>query len=575
MRPIALLLFLTVLTPAIRAGEVDAPERLLETLVRQAVEGPEIDEPSPTSLVGKLLRSDQARLRGLLKRHWDRRHRYSWDAARALEDVTSFLYGMTPETDREVSTRPGFGGLWEFRGVVMLRKDYDGRRWDGPFQGEDLPLFEERFVDRKLRAPIAVSADSLWPAFLAGAPDTWGGAERASFAVALGETARGNPEVAKKVLSTVRARPRSRLLPVVLGAMGGGEAATILVGRFRATAPNQYDRPPRFLEAVRCLSRIDPDGVQRAMDGVEETRRPWVHSLVGTRHLLPGRLRALEAAAGDEARRSAFAAIDDLLRRESWGHGPERELPRHLRLLVRELDTAQGAERATLLGVAKSLLGVAESYPISGSFTPGGESFSERGEWQGPIGGVEGLLRTLVEDLDAGRLVLLERRFDWWRPDFYLRSPIRPVKADGSRAHTDVPGPEIMTDPDPRFPVHASSEYADGKVRLTLRNVGTGAFLLSPEALRYGSLSVSRVTTRGRGKPKDSRLSMGLDLGRFRGPFGVPVDGLVEVKPGGTFSWTFPVPGEIRSVQISLHRFPIVGETDVPVLLNMNDTWIR
>ena len=87
MRPIALLLFLTVLTPAIRAGEVDAPERLLETLVRQAVEGPEIDEPSPTSLVGKLLRSEPARLRETLKQHWAERHLYSWDAARALEEI--------------------------------------------------------------------------------------------------------------------------------------------------------------------------------------------------------------------------------------------------------------------------------------------------------------------------------------------------------------------------------------------------------------------------------------------------------------------------------------------------------
>jgi hypothetical protein len=578
MRPFVSLLFLAFLLSIPQPTEGAEPDILLEQFVHQAVEGPAIGDPGPTSLIGDLLRTDPAQLREVLGRHWEERHLYAWDSARALEEVTHLLFGLTPD-GRDPGTRPPGCGLWEFREAVLVRKVYDGARWDGPFLGEDLPSFEVHFGDRKLRAPPAPDPAALWAGFEAGAADDWGEAERISFALTLGAAARADPLMAKKLLAAARAEPRSRLLTVALGELGGPEVTTLLVDRFRAAAPKANDRPPRFLEIVRCLARVDPDGLRNALSGVDPSRRPWVTSLISCECLIPALLRDLEAAEGDAARRTALAALNEIVRGESYGSRSWRGLPRYLRILVRELDRTEGEDRETLLAAAKQLLGVVESFPISGSFATPEGSTREQGRWFGPIGGVEHLLESLVEDLDAGRLLALKRRPDRFKPVLTLSPPPSPVKADGSRAQTDLPCPiPSMSEPDARFPVHAAMGRVDGGVRLILTNVGPEAFLVSPEALRYGSMTVSRVTTHRAAKGGETHRQLKLEFGRLWGPFAVPAAGLARVEPGGTFSWVVPVPpdiGEITMVVLSLDRYPIVGRVESPVLFNINETWLR
>ncbi|MCU0724425.1 MAG: hypothetical protein MUE73_01345 [Planctomycetes bacterium] len=580
MKAIVAALMLVVPPSGLLAAE-DAPDpgRLLETLVRQTLCGPDIADPSPTRLLRELLRAEPVRLRAVLRETWEARHLLDFEAARAFEEVAQLLFGLGPDGRRSAGGRPPAGGLWEFDGALLARTVRHGERWAGPFAGEDLPPFDAHLGARDLRAPPEPAR--LLAALAAGAPERWGEAERLSFALALGEGARQDPAVRAGLLAAARAAPRDRLLAVALGSLGGPEAAALLAERLRGAVPRREGFSEDFRELGRCLERADPDGPRAVFRVLAEPERGRALGCAGLELALPSVLRDFEAATEPAARAALLAEMRDLLERGSYGYTPARELPRALRMLVEALDSLDGAERQVAMAVAARLAGVRGSYRISGSSVTDGDEVRESGWSIGPPQGVEPLLRTLASDLAAGRLVPLEGPRDErrWGQGPLLSPPPEPVKCDGSRAHAAVPCPEPnLSEPDPEFPVQAVARFRGESLVLSIRNLGSRTFLVNPVALRYATAQATTVeVSRAGGEPEEA-TQLGLEFGTIPAGLAVPAAELVPVEPGGARSFTLFVLPKLRGAKrivISLSAVPIAGRADHPVLRTINETWIR
>jgi hypothetical protein len=125
--------------------------------------------------------------------------------------------------------------------------------------------------------------------------------------------------------------------------------------------------------------------------------------------------------------------------------------------------------------------------------------------------------------------------------------------------------------------VHVNAEFVDGGLRITFANRGERPFLVNPVALGYGRGEIVTVTVKSESDTKKYR-ELTLELGHIRAAYGVPVEALRLVEPGGEFSWIHPVRDEHRDVgrvSISFRGPPLIGRAKYPVLTDLNDTWIR
>jgi hypothetical protein len=580
VRAITPLLLTLLLAGSARAGDDGGAAALLETLVRQAIVGPEADGPSPTRVVADLLREDPAALRRALGEAWAVRPLLGWNAARALEEAGRMLHGLSADGKAPFGARPSGSGLWEESGVILVRLVATGERWDGPFRGEDVPPFDEALAGRSLRAPPRPDPGALRAVLAGGAPAFRGESELLSLFLALGETAREDAALRAELLARARAEPRDRFLAVALGALGGPEAAALLRDRFLAATPREYRRRARFLELGRLLARVDPGGPRAALGTLRGEDLTRALDAAGPELVLPDVLRALEEAPGDLARRGALEEIASIVSSRGSRGVPTALRPGLFRALVSFLDGEDDPGRQLALHAAKGILAYCHPFPVSSRFGTDEGSVSEQGRAIGASGGLEHLLRTLDADLSAGRLVPLPDRLDPWRaPPAFLDPGPEPVAADGSRAHADVPCPlPGLSGPDPRFPIHASAEPVEDGWRLTIRNAGPRPFLVNPVALRYAEASVTTIRVRREGELTLSGRQLFLELGFIRGRFAVPASELRPVAPGGTFTWTvrvLPEHRDARFLAIELHHVPVLGRPSLPVLLSMGKSWIR
>jgi hypothetical protein len=388
-------------------------------------------------------------------------------------------------------------------------------------------------------------------AFEEGAHRAWRESERLSFVLALGEAARGDPAVRASLLARLRERSSDRFLTIAAAKAGGAEVAALLRPRFLKLARWSEASRDELRELGRCLHAADPRAPLAAIWELEGEDRRRAAMAIGLELGAPPLLADLDRADGPGRRIAAFRDLDRLIGATCGGDFPRaRDATRLVRWLASLLDETEGPLRHRVLAAAEELLYAFNRYPIRSGSSSGDESRSVTGASIGPYPDIETVLRALVDDLAAGRLVFMDGDGD-------LLSP---------RPH------EV-----PEDAVRATAAWEDAGLRVTVVNVGETTILVNPVAARYGTGHVTDVVIEKGGERSEHR-ELGINMGFVRADVGIAASALVPVEPGRSCSWIQPVRAEDRAaahVAYGVRSMPIVGHARLPVLTEVSATLER
>jgi len=480
---------------------------------------------SPTTLFRRLLGRDPAVVQSVFEEAWRRSQARTDGAPDIVRRVAAFAYGAEGDP-----AKWRFRGWTDEQGAVEWNSGQSMRMSGGPSAVEPIDVL----VQKKLRALPRVDVDAVLiaydvPRFVKNAPGT-----AFHVALALGEACAADDAAFEKLLRRADAVPDD-FCATALGASRRPAAVARLVAAARREAatsrePESFEGNERLRWIVRAIDAASPESLRALLDSLSSPQRDEALVALGGETVFARLVADVDRASDPDVRHAAQFRLCSLSQRlfDESPAAAARPLFQHL---LDAVDSGDKGIRAAALKAVDALL-----YAFNHFNVPGGRI-------DGAFAGPERTLRTLVADLDAGRIEFRARRPSIWEP--------RPEERDWRGA----PG---------GFRVDGA--WTDAGLRLRLVNTGGAPLAFDPVGARYGTVTFA-TDTEGPGVPK-KRLHLG--LGFIRNVVVVPARELVRVAPGATVEWTLPVRAEHRvadvvEVDIGDH-VAVVGDCDAPLV---------
>ena len=422
--------------------------------------------------------------------------------------------------------------------------------------------FETLVGDRPLRTIRRPAAQELFAAL--DVPDRvvlWGLADL-DLAMALGEACAVDPEAADELLRRAdRDRDDERLL-VALGWCGTTTAVEFLEQRLVDLPPRDREMPwemYRLKAATLAMRRASPDRLRRLVETLPVERSDAIVLALGGTELVMRRLAALDAAHNVAGRHDAIARLCRV-DYEDAQMPSGNDAARLFRAYLEGVDSGDKRLReACLRAVETTLFG---GYSGGG----GGDSYGsnegsikqtdlrQRGSYCGP----EALLRMIVEDLDAGRIVFFEHEDEPDGPRVpFLKEHWWPARGSAQ----PIPGRDTL-------PIHVTAEWVEGGLRLRLKNEHSDRVAVDVVGMRYGGVETVTETITYRGGPTLVRHPITLRLG-WLGYAVVRESSLRVLEPGASYEWALPVRAEFRGrdeIDVANWGMDVLGSSTVPVV---------
>jgi len=545
--------------PLVNEGPAEARRRfdeIVQTIDRDALElAPGGD--SLSKQVFELLQHDpavvrevEADARDACRRAETKRHN-NLDAP-PEEQVIRFLHALEPRNSATFAH-----GFAIKSGAVVHEPDsgIGSNPWMRAVGKSDVD-FETLVGDRPLRMFERPRAEVLFADLTPHVRENTYGLEDMDLAMALGEAcASDSAAEAELTRRADRDRSDARLL-VALGWSATAPAVDMLERRLTDLPPrDRYEMPWQMYPlkaATLALRHAAPERLDRLLDSLPVERSDQVAVSLGKTELVMRRLAALDATHDVAGRRDAIARLCRVDYFDAQVPSGD-DAKRLFHALLEGVDSGDAGLRKAALNATETFLYALNRYPVGGSWESNGEGESETGESFGSYAGPAGMLRIVVEDLDAKHIEF---------HDDELSAELRHVAT--------IPGPSPRGNPSKEsVHVRVSAAWTKDGLRLSIKNEGAQPFAVDPVGMRYGRAEVVNVTRTKKGEPSVTTKRLRLDIGFVRAFASVPADQLITLAPGGVHECNLRVREDLRGmehVDVEIGDIPVLGESSVPVL---------
>lgn len=524
-----LLVAIVALGDARAAGEAAVPPRDdVDALVALLAARPGDalpDGASPTLRVARLLAAGEPKLRPLLADAWRIAATVPAAADRrdAVRRVVRFLYSVG------VADAPG-AWLVETDGTVRVRRvAEDGAAApDRMAAGStaDVPVpFDEAVKGARLRAPPRPDAKRLLASL-----DTGGvpADERVAVAQSLGEQCAPSTPLTRELLRRVQADDSPTWTATALAWTGRPEAETPLRDRVRRLAGGASG--DAFASACDALEHFGAAALVEEIGKLDGAARETALTSAGIDTAT--QVDAVALALADDAVERAnivAAACRRIVAAHGDPHASAATLTSLAPILAAHSEDGDALARAVLADAARRLFWPAARAPAAG-------------EDLGPYPSVAVRLAAITEDMKDGGLAFSDER----TPLFALvalppRGPARPLR-------TSIGGLAGATPGGDGEPFRLTGEVIGRFLRLTLKNEDTIARAVDRVALRHAVATIVREDAYAGPAAGRGVRRLDVTLGVLRSA-ATPVDRLVAIQPGATFSWSVELRDEDRDVE--------------------------